>query len=63
MFSIAGTGTGGSNPGSYGWNPPPKQPTGGVQTKPSAPDLATKTSATNVQSGWNPSGMHNMKFL
>ncbi|XP_024876265.1 poly(U)-specific endoribonuclease homolog isoform X1 [Temnothorax curvispinosus] len=51
----------GSNPGKIGWNVPPgsnnKAPSGTSNVKPSAPvsDHVSKTSATNVQSGY-PSG-------
>ncbi|XP_043276345.1 poly(U)-specific endoribonuclease homolog isoform X2 [Venturia canescens] len=50
---------GGSSPDKIGWNVPAKQQPGGVGTKPSAPDVASKTSATNVQSGYQPSGGYN----
>ena len=65
MFSISGTLTRGSNRETVDSksSPIPKQPTRDVKTTPSAPNLATKTTATNVQSGTNPSGMHNIKFL
>lgn len=50
---------GGSNPNKIGWNVPDKKPTGtNTAPKPSAPisEQSAKTSATNVQSGYNPSG-------
>ncbi|CAL7943093.1 unnamed protein product [Xylocopa violacea] len=51
---------GGSNPGKIGWNVPPSNKPTGTNTapKPSAPvsEQAAKTSATNVQSGYSPSG-------
>lgn len=53
------TNSGGSNPGKIGWNVPDKKPTGtNTAVKPSAPvnEQAAKTSATNVQSSYNPSG-------
>lgn len=52
--------TGSSNPNKIGWNVPDKKPTGtNTAPKPSAPisEQSAKTSATNVQSGYNPSGI------
>ncbi|XP_017892094.1 poly(U)-specific endoribonuclease homolog [Ceratina calcarata] len=51
--------TGGSQPGKIGWNVPEKKPTAtNAGPKPSAPvnEHAAKSSASNVQSGYNPSG-------
>ncbi|XP_074106681.1 uncharacterized protein LOC141532299 isoform X2 [Cotesia typhae] len=48
-----------TSPGTYGWNVPPKQ-SPPVNSKPSAPsETISKTSATNVQSSWKPSGGYN----
>ncbi|XP_076752303.1 uncharacterized protein LOC143424236 [Xylocopa sonorina] len=51
---------GGSNPGKIGWNVPSSNKPTATNTapKPSAPvsEQAAKTSATNVQSGYSPSG-------
>ncbi|XP_017767503.1 PREDICTED: poly(U)-specific endoribonuclease homolog isoform X2 [Eufriesea mexicana] len=52
---------GGSTPDKIGWNVPDKKPSGtNTAPKPSAPVLehSAKTSATNVQSGYNPSAGH-----
>ena len=51
--------SGGSNPSKIGWNVPDKSPTGtNTAVKPSAPvnEYSSKTSASNVQSGYSPSG-------
>ncbi|XP_053598375.1 endoribonuclease CG2145-like isoform X1 [Microplitis demolitor] len=51
--------SGNSSPGTYGWNVPPKQ-SQPINTKASAPsETISKSSATNVQSSWKPSGGYN----
>lgn len=55
------SGQGGSSPDKIGWNVADKKPSGtntNTGPKPSAPvsEHSAKTSATNVQSGYNPSG-------
>lgn len=54
----------GSTPDKIGWNVPQtnnRQTSSNTASKPSAPSLdqnvASKTSATNLQSGYNPSGI------
>lgn len=52
-------GSGGSTPSKVGWNVPDKKPAGSSDSvRPSAPvnEHSSKTSASNVQSSYNPSG-------